>query len=207
MIQLICHLLGDYVLQNQPMAQEKTGSTFWALLHATFYMIPFIVVGTIHHYTHHDELFAISVPAIIVMWFTHMIIDRYRLASWWVKFWGVGTFNSVVGGWIGYDSSPRAHEKDPEQRRAVRVGELVIYDGKWFQVTGPAGGTHEENKYYHLSHLGGPDSTLSNIEEGEIIRTRRRGVPTWLAVGLLIIVDNTMHLLINWACLTFLLET
>jgi hypothetical protein len=81
-IQLICHAVGDYVLQNHTMANKKTSSWFWAALHAVFYTVPFLVV------------FGLS-PALAVIGVTHAIIDRYRLANLWVRFWGTG-----CEGWI-----------------------------------------------------------------------------------------------------------
>ena len=66
MTQLILHLLGDYVFQSDWMAQNKTKSTEAAFWHATVYSLPF--------------LFIASWPAWLVIWSTHLLIDRFRLA-------------------------------------------------------------------------------------------------------------------------------
>lgn len=68
MIQLILHLLGDYVLQSDWMAQNKTKSTWAAFCHATVYSLPFAFIA--------------SLNAWLVIWITHLLIDRFRLARY-----------------------------------------------------------------------------------------------------------------------------
>lgn len=73
--QLLCHAIGDYILQSDWMAQEKTKSYVAASVHAITYSIPF--------------LFLPRVPfgAWLVIVITHIVIDRHRLARYvvWVK--------------------------------------------------------------------------------------------------------------------------
>jgi hypothetical protein len=73
MIQLILHLIGDYVTQSDWMAQNKTKSSWAALCHATVYSLPFFLIG--------------SWEAVFVIWSTHFLIDRFRLARYvcWAK--------------------------------------------------------------------------------------------------------------------------
>lgn len=78
MIPMLCHLLGDYVLQSQPMADRKTSSLLWAAVHASFYTLPFLFL------TH--DLWRLA-----IIGGTHMVIDRYRLAARWCAFYGTGT--------------------------------------------------------------------------------------------------------------------
>lgn len=68
MIQLILHLLGDYVLQSDWMAQTKTKSTWAAFCHATVYSLPFLAIASLY--------------AWLVIWSTHLVIDRFRLARY-----------------------------------------------------------------------------------------------------------------------------
>lgn len=68
MIQLILHLIGDYVTQSDWMAQNKTKSTWAAFCHATVYALPFLLIA--------------SWPAWLVIWSTHLLIDRFRLARY-----------------------------------------------------------------------------------------------------------------------------
>lgn len=124
MEQLLAHLMGDYCLQNHQMANRKTGSWRWAAVHAAFYGLPFLLLVS-----------GWEQWAAIVL--SHALIDRYRLASWWVGFWGVGT-----NGWI-------------------------------------------------MDRLRG---RIEPVEDA----------PPFLAVWLVIIVDNTMHLAINYSALRWL---
>lgn len=73
MEQILLHLIGDYVTQSDWMAQNKTKSTWAALCHATVYSAPFALIAS------HEALF--------VIWFTHLLIDRFRVARYvvWVK--------------------------------------------------------------------------------------------------------------------------
>lgn len=119
MIQLLCHLAGDYPLQSQPMADRKTTDIRWAFIHALVYTLPFLVVTQ-------------NWRALAIICGTHAVIDRYRLAARWCALHGTGT----------------------------RSGGLW---GRWNVSTEP--------------------------------------VPPFLAVWLTIIVDNTMHLCINYAAL------
>lgn len=66
MIQLIFHLFGDYVTQSDWMANRKTTNTWAAFCHATVYSLPFIALG--------------GWRALFVIWSTHLVIDRFRLA-------------------------------------------------------------------------------------------------------------------------------
>lgn len=77
MNQLICHLIGDYVIQNHWMAQNKTKAWLPAIIHASVYILPFLLLQP-------------SKAAFAIMWSTHLLIDRFRLARYWVEFYGVG---------------------------------------------------------------------------------------------------------------------
>jgi len=68
MLQLILHLIGDYVLQSDWMAQRKTKSHTAAACHALVYSLPFLLIT--------------SVNAFMVIMVTHFFIDRYRLARY-----------------------------------------------------------------------------------------------------------------------------
>lgn len=68
--QLILHLFGDYVTQSDWMAQNKTKDTWAAVIHAGLYSVPFLLIG--------------SHPAVWVIYLTHLLIDRFRLARYLV---------------------------------------------------------------------------------------------------------------------------
>lgn len=74
--QILAHLVGDYVLQSDWMAREKTSRLAVALVHALFYSLPFVLLRP-------------SLAAWLVIVTTHAVIDRWRLARLivWAKEW------------------------------------------------------------------------------------------------------------------------
>ena len=80
--QILCHMLGDYIIQSDWMAQNKTKRNLPAIVHAFTYSIPFIVMFSLQGFNVLHGSYAISVIV-----FTHFLIDRYRLARYlcWAK--------------------------------------------------------------------------------------------------------------------------
>lgn len=74
MLLLILHLIGDYVTQTDKLATEKTSKFSMALIHAFIYSIPFWI------------FLDLSVTAFLVIFLTHAVIDRYRLAKYVIFF-------------------------------------------------------------------------------------------------------------------------
>ncbi len=74
--QILCHLIGDYLLQSDWMATGKVRHFWIASCHALVYSLPFLV-------------FHPSVVAWFVIYASHAFIDRFRLARYvvWVKNW------------------------------------------------------------------------------------------------------------------------
>ena len=67
MLGLIAHLIGDYVIQNDWMACEKTKRWWPAVCHAATYTAPFAVI-------------TLDPAALLIIGGTHAVIDRYRIA-------------------------------------------------------------------------------------------------------------------------------
>lgn len=124
MEQLILHMFGDYITQTNWMATNKTKHTFVAVLHATVYSLPFLLLGP-------------SLNALVMIFATHAAIDRYRLAR------------------------------------------FMVFAKNW--TTQPS--------------LQWADCSATGYH---------KDTPPWLAVWLLIVADNTMHLAINYAALRWL---
>ncbi len=103
---IVAHLLGDFVLQNHWMALKKTGDWPVALLHAVLYTVPFLVI------------FGPSY-ALIPIFVTHALIDRYRLVRFWVDFWGIGKV-----GWLSQKLGVRSEDAPP----FLGVWLLIIVD-------------------------------------------------------------------------------
>jgi Protein of unknown function (DUF3307) len=68
-LQLVCHGIGDYVLQSDWMANEKNKKSRAALVHALTYTAPFLLAT--------QNL--LSLAAICI---THFVVDRWRLARY-----------------------------------------------------------------------------------------------------------------------------
>lgn len=74
MEQLIAHLVGDYILQSDYMANNKKQGTHpyavWICFgHAAWYTVPF-------------GLLTQSIPALLVILFSHLFIDHFSVARW-----------------------------------------------------------------------------------------------------------------------------
>ena len=74
--QLVAHAIGDYLLQSDWMANEKTRRSVAALAHVVAYCVPFILLQA-------------STLALVAIAGSHFIIDRWRLARYvvWLKNW------------------------------------------------------------------------------------------------------------------------
>lgn len=116
--------------------------------------------------------------AILVILSTHFVIDRYRLAKHWCDFWGVGKPGLIANGrfarWVD-----RLDARDADARATEAYEAKLAY---WLVNFKLGVQTLAERP-----HPGGPIGP--------------RGVagpaPDWLAAWLMIIVDNSAHLLIN----------
>lgn len=67
--QLVAHAVGDYVLQSDWMASEKTKKSLAAFIHAASYTLPFLLLTR-------------SPAALAIICGTHFVIDRFRLARY-----------------------------------------------------------------------------------------------------------------------------
>jgi hypothetical protein len=79
--QIVCHMVGDYLLQSDWMAGEKTKRWIPAIAHVVTYSIPFMAMLLI-------EKVALSHmwKPVLVIAITHLVIDHYRLARYVVWF-------------------------------------------------------------------------------------------------------------------------
>ncbi len=70
-IGFILHFVGDYLFQNDWLANEKTKAFFPAFFHAAIYSLPFLFLT----------------PSVFwwILAVSHFFIDRYRLAVYWIK--------------------------------------------------------------------------------------------------------------------------
>lgn len=123
MEQLLAHLVGDYILQTSHMAENKIKNMGVAVYHAFIYSLPFLLITQ-------------SPAALAIIFGTHTVIDRYRLAAY------VARFTNMAG-------DPKHWEK-------------------------------------YVTYTGYKEET-----------------PNWLAVWLVIVTDNTIHLLVNFFAIKY----
>jgi hypothetical protein len=75
MIQVLFHLWGDYIFQNDYLATNKIEFTLrgWiaCFIHSILYSIPFLFIG--------------SLNAVTVIFITHFFIDKFRLAKYIIR--------------------------------------------------------------------------------------------------------------------------
>jgi len=95
---LCCHLVGDYLLQSQAMADRKVTDFRWAVIHAMFYLLPFMVVPFVAGVDSVRWVVAVN----IIFW-SHAIIDRFRVAARLAAWYGTGTRKSGI--WAKYNVS------------------------------------------------------------------------------------------------------
>lgn len=74
LVIIALHLLGDFVLQTDFMAQYKRKVVTVRIAHVNVYTIPFILWAT-YRYGWNGSLFCLSV------WITHFAIDSYVFAE------------------------------------------------------------------------------------------------------------------------------
>lgn len=118
--QIMAHMIGDYVIQSDWMANNKARKCIPAILHAISYSIPFLFLTDC------------SVLAFAGICISHFVIDHWRLARY------------------------------------------VVFAKNFFSPKS------EWPKWENCCNTGYPDDR-----------------PAWLAVWLMIIADNVMHVILN----------
>ena len=74
--QIVAHVIGDFVLQSDWMATEKTKRSVPALVHAATYTLPFL------YFTR------LPLPLLIIFG-SHFVVDHWRISRYvvWAKNW------------------------------------------------------------------------------------------------------------------------
>jgi hypothetical protein len=70
-LAFLFHLFGDYLIQNDWMAANKTKSSWAAFVHAITYSLPFLFLAPSYWW--------------LLIFGSHFLIDRFRLAVYWIK--------------------------------------------------------------------------------------------------------------------------
>lgn len=171
---ILAHMVGDYLIQSDWMATQKLKRWWPAIAHGLTYTLPYVLVTR-------------SPWALAIIGGTHIVIDRFRLARYvvWLK--------NQLGAKRVYVY--RTSADDPE------FGER-----EW------------DHRYDSADYMAGrPVHTKMSVAPRHAKRVRvdalrwpptPTGYPEWvpagLATALMIIADNTIHLLINFGAILWL---
>lgn len=177
--QLVAHLIGDYILQSDWMANNKTKAWIPTIAHVLTYMLPFLFLTQ-------------SVPALAFIVITHAIIDHYRLARYicWVK-------NFLAPKWIG---EPEVMLAVADCSNTKTGGVLRFTSGKFAGKELKIIGTSDMGRVLHLEAPCIRNYPWSECEGTGYYKER----PVWMSVWLMIITDNTMHFICNAIALKYL---
>jgi hypothetical protein len=140
--QIVAHLVGDYVLQSDWMANKKTRYSIPAAVHALFYTLPFLFI-------------TLSWQALLIVAVSHFVIDRWRLARFvcWAK------------NFIGWPPT----------------------------CYGFSCGTENHVTHFDWMYLAWRSCSATGYNKDK---------PPWMAVWLMIITDNVLHLICNAVALS-----
>lgn len=173
---IVCHLIGDYLLQSDWMAQNKTKNDLPAMVHAVLYTMPFWLFGMVGLLPLRGTILVIPV----ILW-THFAIDRWRLARYvvWAKNWLAPKCR-----WYYYKFRDGFEWWMPELR--------------WGQLSeSPHARRTDYVQYREEMRRTQPWENCKGTGYPQ-------DVPPWLSTWLMIIADNTIHLLIAGLAITYL---
>jgi hypothetical protein len=79
---LLAHLIGDFILQNDFMADNKKKSNWVCLLHVLLYIFPFLCLNMLWW-------------QLVLIGIQHYIQDRTQLVTWFMR--AKGSWNFAIG--------------------------------------------------------------------------------------------------------------
>lgn len=76
---VVCHLIGDYLLQSDFLAKTKGSNYYHLIIHCILYTVPFMIV------------FGYDTYSLAILYFSHFVIDvlkaRFKLINYvWDQF-------------------------------------------------------------------------------------------------------------------------
>lgn len=168
-LMVACHMVGDYLIQTDWMASQKTKRWLPAIAHGATYTIPF-------------ALFVTRSPlALLAIGVTHILIDHWRLAKYviWLKN-QIGAKRTYI-----YVTSNDDWELSCREWTAP-------YDGR--PIHGQMSVAPPWAKKIRTDSLAWPPTDTGYPAD----------MPPWMAVWLMIIADNVIHVLINYVAVKWL---
>jgi hypothetical protein len=85
---LVGHLVGDFLLQTDGMAKNKTQSWPWMLRHTGIYMAVMVILVVAFALTHAAS-FWVAGAVLLFIAGTHIILDRREFTLRWMRFIGI----------------------------------------------------------------------------------------------------------------------
>lgn len=173
---IACHFVGDYLIQTNKMATEKTQRWLPAIAHGLSYTLPFALLVTR------------SPVALLVIGGTHILIDHWRLAKyvvWFKNQFGAKreyVYRTPDDGEWGLANREWTRRYDATDRAMSRP----IHEG--MTVAPPWA------KKIRVDSMAWPPTDTGYPA----------GTPVWLATWLMIIADNVIHVLINFGAVKWL---
>jgi hypothetical protein len=172
---LVLHAFGDYILQSDWMANQKTKSSWPALAHVITYTLPFLVLTR-------------SPAALAIILGTHFVIDRWRLARYicWAKNFlqpkGIPLYMKT---WICGACKTPVEVKSTVERFIPTCAQC-------------------KDSSKMVCSIEGAPTMIRNYPWSECVGTGYyQDRPAFMAVWLMIICDNTMHVVLNGIALNY----
>lgn len=66
LVLILCHAVGDYVLQSDYIAKNKSSSTYILLIHCALYIIPFAIVFNLDY-------------RLLILFVLHTVVDYLKI--------------------------------------------------------------------------------------------------------------------------------
>jgi hypothetical protein len=174
LLGILFHFIGDYLLQNDYIANHKTKSKIVVTIHVLLYSWLFLFITT-----------PLAVLGIAI---THWFIDHYRLAKYWIMLVNIkvikDSFDLILNNW-SFDIGDVLDCGNGDSVRVIRK------KGTTYKVV-----AHKPDECIeYLFGIFQYNNTPTGFPKDR---------PDWLSTWLLIIIDNIFHILINslliWLC-------
>ena len=81
---LVVHLVGDFLLQSDRMAGNKTRNRQWLLRHVGLYILIVSPVLVLYALLHHVPAWTVA-SAVLFLFGTHLALDRREPVAWWMQ--------------------------------------------------------------------------------------------------------------------------
>jgi len=130
---IIGHLVGDYLLQNDYLAQGKKRSHWICLIHALIWSTSVMIFAG---WTTWSLTLNQVIIAHLALLITHFIQDRWGFIIWWMRLMGQREFMRADELVVKRSMMPGAHDWTYEAKIRVGLGpwSIIVVDNVWHIV-------------------------------------------------------------------------